>query len=474
MRIHTLLPAMLLIAGTGLSSDVFDMEPSCVRPSSGCKRFSSALLNDDSIPDLIMGNHSEDFIKVLYGNGDGSFDPGEDYSINWPLWIESGDMDNDGDVDAVVRFTPPSPDSFAVYLNNGNGVFSDIIKLEGPGKSQTGSFSIMDFNSDGFLDIITALPICEVYVLIGNGDGTFNPQMIFDESLQPLALACGDVDNDDDIDIVLLCMETNGYGMISVLLNNGDGTVTWNGHYGDYWTGGGEASIAIGDLNNDSNPDVVCCPGGSFPPIKAVYTLLGNGDGSFVQTGPGWFDLGVFYRQTDINDYNLDGNMDAFFSGGAGVLLMLGCGDGQLEFDYFNGDDVECKQAGLGDFDMDGDIDYLQSVGSYSLEVFLNKTIQLGIEEEEQSLIASIPSLSVTSNPVSETATVYFFLSEPSSCILNVYDIHGRLVSQICNGAFTEGSHQVIWNSSTLPAGCYTLVLDNQSGHSSVRCVKVE
>ena len=58
MRIHTLLPAMLLIAGTGLSSDVFDMEPSCVRPSSGCKRFSSALLNDDSIPDLIMGNHS--------------------------------------------------------------------------------------------------------------------------------------------------------------------------------------------------------------------------------------------------------------------------------------------------------------------------------------------------------------------------------------------------------------------------------
>jgi hypothetical protein len=468
MKIHTLLPAMLLIAGTGLSSDVFDMEPSFILPSSGCKLFSSVLLNNDSIPDLIMGNHSADFIKVLYGTGDGSFNPGEDYSISWPLWIESGDMDNDGDVDAVVRFTPPSPDSFAVYLNNGYGVFSDIIKSEGPGKSNTGSFSIMDFNSDGFLDIITACGNSEVYVLIGNGDGTFNPQMIFNESLQPLALACGDVDNDDDIDIVLLCMVTNGYGMISVLLNNGDGTVTWNGHYGNYWTEGSEASIAIGDLNNDSNPDVVCCPGGSYPPIKTVYTLLGAGDGSFVQTGPGWFDLGVFYMQTDINDYNLDGNMDAFFSGGCGVLLMLGCGNGQLEIDYFNGDDVTCDEAGLGDFDMDGDIDYLQSVGN-SMQVFLNKTIQLGIEEEES---AAHVSLDVASNPVADNATICFSLSEPSPCILNVYDIHGRMVSQICNGFFSDGNHHVIWNSSDQPAGCYTLVLDTRLGQSNLRCVK--
>lgn len=476
IRIHTLLPAMLLIAGSGLSSDVFDMDADWTSPVSGQHSnllFVCDLLNDDSIPDLIMGNFCGDYIRVYYGEGDGSFIPGEQYSIANPGWIETADIDNDGDIDAIVRCTPVGPDSFSVCLNDGSGIFSEIVCVNDPGFAEIGSFSILDFDCDGFPDIIAATGFDEVCFFQGNGDGSFSPQVIHYEPLDPFALTCSDVDCDGDTDIILVCWER-----MSLLLNNGDGTVTWSGYFGYFSNEACVASLDLGDLNGDGYEDIVSAPGATLGEFS-IHTFLGDGTGNFNQSGLGWISLGVAFTQTDVNDYDLDGNNDAFFTGSCGNMLMLGDGSGELPLiDYFNYSYSYCWQAAVADLDLDGDIDYVTAHKDYPIpfriEVFLNKTIQLGIEENEQSFIDLIPILSVTSNPVSESTGVWLSLSEPSFCILNVYDVHGRMVSQVFNGDLAEGNHQLIWNSSALPAGCYTLVLDTQSGQSCVRCVKID
>ena len=477
MKIHTLLPAMLFIAGIGLSSDVFDMEPDWTSPVAGQPnnlRFVCDLINDDLIPDLVMGNLAENYIRVFYGEGDGSFYPGENYSINWPLWIESGDMDNDGDIDIIVTYGL-SHDSISVYLNDGSGIFGDIVYSigTGTGLSQTGSFSILDYNCDDFLDIVTVGGSNGVYFFQGSGDGTFNANLIYYEPTEAFALTYGDVDYDGDTDIILVCWER-----MSLLLNNGDGTVTWDGYFGFFSNEDCIGSLDLGDLNGDGYEDIASSPGATLGELS-IQAFLNDGNGDYSQIESGWIDLGVSHTKTDVNDFNLDGYNDAFFTGNSGNMLILGDGSGRLHhIDYHNYSRSYCWQTAVADLDLDGDIDYITAHKNYPIpfriEVFLNKTIQLGIEEDEESCIDLIPMLSLTSNPVSESTGVCFSLPEPSSCILNVYDIHGRVVSQICNEAFAEGNHQVIWNASALPAGFYTLILDAQPGRASVWCLKID
>jgi len=66
-------------------------------------------------------------------------------------------------------------------------------------------------------------------------------------------------------------------GDISVLLGIGDGTFTAQ-H--DVAVGDAPRSVAIGDLNNDGDQDVVVA---NFPDDD-ISVLLGNGDGTFVRT----------------------------------------------------------------------------------------------------------------------------------------------------------------------------------------------
>lgn len=103
-----------------------------------------------------------------------------------------------------------------------------------------------------------------VGVLLGNGDGTFKaPVNYFSGGLQALAVAVGDLNADGKLDVVVAnsCPDDGhgtcpaGLGQIGVLLGNGDGTfqpvVT-------YYSGGGlPNAVSIADLNGDGHPDLV-------------------------------------------------------------------------------------------------------------------------------------------------------------------------------------------------------------------------
>ncbi len=106
-----------------------------------------------------------------------------------------------------------------------------------------------------------------VGILLGNGDGTFQPAVSYDSG-GPLAdaIAVADVNGDGNLDVVAGNVISSTVG---VLLGNGDGTfqppVTFASR------GGFTYSVAIADVNNDKRPDLLVS---SFDGL--VEVLLNN------------------------------------------------------------------------------------------------------------------------------------------------------------------------------------------------------
>ena len=107
-------------------------------------------------------------------------------------------------------------------------------------------------NGDGKLDLVVANHVSDtVSVLLGNGDGTFQPQTTYAAGSFPTSVAIGDVNGDGRPDLVVANAQD---GTASVLLGNGDGTFQTQT---TVETGSWSFSVAIGDVNGDGRPDLV-------------------------------------------------------------------------------------------------------------------------------------------------------------------------------------------------------------------------
>jgi hypothetical protein len=217
-----------------------------------------------------------------------------------------------------------------VLLGNGDGTFQPAVNYAaGP---MPRSIAVGDFNGDGKPDLAVAeegtahsFTDSAVSVLLGNGDGTFQPAVNYGAGSMPVSVAVGDFNGDGKPDLVVadLGLVANNSG-VSVLLGNGDGTfqdaVGFNFDAGATYP----ESIAVGDFNGDGKPDFAVA-NTQFP---AISVLLGNGDGTF-QTAVN-FDAKLGPRFVAVGDFNGDGKPDlavvadlapGVLSGGVMVLL---------------------------------------------------------------------------------------------------------------------------------------------------------
>ena len=70
-------------------------------------------------------------------------------------------------------------------------------------------------------------------------------------------------------------------------------------------------------------------------------------------------------------------------------------------------------------------------------------------------------------NPATDKATVDFTISENSTVKVDVYDAMGRIVSTINEQSYNKGSHKVVINTATLPAGVYSIKMQTSTGSLS-------
>ena len=308
--------------------------------------------NGDGRLDLVVSNQNSNTISILLGNGNGTFQPHVDYAAeSEPIEIVTGDFNGDGHLDFVVA---NDGESISIFLGNGDGTFQP--KLTTAVTLQAFTLAVGDLNGDGKLDVvvgyINSSTTTNIGVLLGNGDGTFQPvQNYAAGGTYTEGAALADLRNNGLLDLVVSNPNAN---TIAVLFGNGDGTFQPAAFYSAEtypdWN-------QLADFNQDGYVDIANAPSGSGLPNFEEF--LNSGAGTF----SGFTEYGIGNAAIALvsGDMNADGKLDVASVTGSNsnfsVSVLLGNGDGTFQTfrSFYAGPNSE--SLAVGDFNNDGLLD---------------------------------------------------------------------------------------------------------------------
>jgi hypothetical protein len=257
-----------------------------------------------------------------------------------------GDVNGDGIPDVVEVLG--NGGGIAVLLGNGDGTFQPAkITTVGSGWNY---LALGDFNGDGKLDVVMTTGGQDIAVLLGKGDGTFAEPVQYNAGSSTYAIAVGDFDGDGKLDLAV----TNiNIASVSILLGNGDGTFQPPATFA---TGNYPGAVATADVNGDGKLDLVVANSQD----ATVSVLLGNGNGTFQsqQTYPTGSQL--YYAVTiAIGDVNGDNKPDLVVNNyyDSTFTVLTGNGDGTFGTEPPFSTPSNPTSVALGDLNGDGILD---------------------------------------------------------------------------------------------------------------------
>jgi VCBS repeat-containing protein len=324
--------------------------------------------NDDDVHDLAVANGGSDDVSVLLGAGDGRFGMptnfdvgGPIFTANGPVSVAVGDFNGDSEpdlavaniftndvsvllgeeeVDEDVSFAAPTSfsvgdkpssvavghfneeddshpdlavansgsDTVSVLLGNGSGGFAEATNSPVGVGDEPLSVAVGDFNADTHDDlaVANAAPSADgtVSVLIGDGKGGFASAKDSPVGALPKSVAVGDFDGDSDADLAVANL---GWNSVTVLIGDGKGGFA-TAPNSPFPVGSGPNSVAVGDFDGDSNPDLAVANG--FVGGYSVSVLLGDGGGGFAAAPSSPFAVGVSPQSVAVGDFNDDTHDD--------------------------------------------------------------------------------------------------------------------------------------------------------------------
>ena len=266
--------------------------------------------NNDNRLDLVFTNENTVYVYIMFGNGDGTFQMPKEHAVGDDIYLKgiaTSDFNNDGYLDvAVIDYWN---NYLRVLLGNGNGSFSMQRSYYTGRNSYSFDIGVADFNGDGYQDIAVSNNYRRnIGVFLGHGDGTFEEQVpsFTGGYYYPYFFTIGDFNGDHRPDVAIAYDVQNAVG---VLFGNGNGNL---GNLAKYMVGnvGAFKRITVGDMNGDGRMDIVA---GSTEPYS-VSVLIQYGHGEFqVQTVLSIGLLGS-YTWVDVADFNNDGCQDILTS----------------------------------------------------------------------------------------------------------------------------------------------------------------
>ena len=181
-----------------------------------------------------------------------------------------------------------------------------------------------DFNRNQMLDLVVVNSGGHSFSFYkGNGDGSFNEQLVYKTGRGPICLAAEDYNKDGYKDIAVLNYEDQ---TIQIFLNTKLGSFKKTNQ--TLKPGKIPINMISGDFNNDGSPDIAVTMR-----FYQVVILLGKGNGFFNE--PVTFNVKGQPTGIVVGDYNKDDNMDIAVglagSGNTGVQILWGKGDGKFD-----------------------------------------------------------------------------------------------------------------------------------------------
>ncbi len=384
--------------------------------------------NGDGRLDLALGNSTSNELSILLGNGDGTFEPlapialgsAPDYSDEIVLNLAAGDFNGDGRLDLAVTGANLQS-SVTVLIGNGDGTFQPSYPLGIGASPDDDPIVTGDFNGDGRLDLATDDFDHYLYIFLGNGDGAFQSQKFFEPGNNGPMVA-GDFNGDGRLDLVF----PGEFGSTAVLFGTGQGSFQPEVSI-DGGSIPGRVSLVTGDFNGDGRLDLVI----------GDAVVLGNGTESL---GPP-----AFYTSNGSSvaaDFNGDGRLDLVSSDGMSASIMLGLGDGSF---WPRTTDQLSEQAYVaGDFNGDNRLDLAAVVPNAPDEVEVLQGNGDGTFQASVKSTAGVDLYSVTAgdfNADGRLDLVGTTNSNPDQVAVLLGDGDGTFASPVLTptGLYTEG-----------------------------------
>ena len=286
-------------------------------------------VNRDGKPDIVAGNGG-----VLLNNGDGTFRAGPGVAGGVGMYPTLTDVNGDGKPDLIAfnsYSTATSTSTIRILPGNGDGTFQAGSTYAIPYYLR--SVLVGNFNADGKPDLIAANAY-SLFLLPGNGDGTFGaaqtiPASFGGDEILGVVAARFNADANLDLAVALLPVgSTASNTPVEFLLGNGDGTFRGDSRsYGLDVQAGSFAGMAAADITHDGKMDLLAV--GSWGGVPTISVLPGNGDGTFgaaqdFQAATGGATVASPTSLT-IGDFNGDGYLDVAVAG-QGATVGAGYG----------------------------------------------------------------------------------------------------------------------------------------------------
>lgn len=316
----------------------------------------SKFIQDGDGDPLTYGYQFNYWTKTLYGYMQLTTVQQINMKLPGETWIQcygayAGDIDNDGFSDLIV--VNEFSEDIRIMINDGTGHYGSFSVHGLPDSTKPSTNEGADFNHDGEIDLVLgSTQGSEVSVLIGVGDGTFEPEVTYLADHGVRGLTVIDMDCDGYSDVVT----ANRVGNNMAFFTN-DGT----GSFGspEFMETGmnQETSTMAADFNNDGIMDL----GVASYTGSQVMILLNDGLGNFTVAGTQSVSSNPW--MITCGDVNGDGNCDLLSAnaGGSNMSVTFGDGMGGLSSPIYYSTGSFPLAIDLGDLDGDGDLDMISS-----------------------------------------------------------------------------------------------------------------
>ncbi|MEM6965473.1 MAG: FG-GAP-like repeat-containing protein [Bacteroidota bacterium] len=338
----------------------------------GAEDVHAADLDGDGDMDILCTSDFDDELVWFENtNGQGSFSS-EKLITNQLLGIrvvQTGDIDNDGDIDVVSASS--EDDKIEWYENDGQGEFI-ATKIISAAADSPQSIAAMDIDGDGDLDVLSASSSDHKIAWYENASpqGVISQQNVISTSvIGAKAVVGADLDGDGDADVVAASPTNDEVVWFENLNGQGNfGSQQMITNLTDNVRG-----LTVADLDNDGDQDVVSVS--SFDDKVAWYQ--NNGLGTFGSQNI--ISLNLSYTESVIaEDLDDDGDLDIIFTDRDNDRVVWHKNlDGQGNFgtETFITTDIDGPNTVVAsDLDGDGDLDIAVSSAGEDKVVWYENT----------------------------------------------------------------------------------------------------